>query len=169
MVGEIVWRHPAGPGPDDEWPTALAEAIARALVSCGDYDERDRDERRLLDHRHWWARELLWQAGGDGVLPLAVLDAVVRHPDASQSVLTSLASGDLETLLGSHADHYSAGLDERARTDATWREVLSGVCVGREVWERLPAALAAVVPEPPRDVASGSPRTTKAKRTSRRG
>jgi len=169
MVGELVWRHPAGPGPDDEWPTPLADAIARALVSCGDYDQRDRDERRLLDHRHWWARELLWLAGGDGALPLEVLDAVVHHPDASPGVLGSLASGDLETLLGSHADRYAAGLDERVRTDAAWREVLSGVCVDREVWDRLPAALSAVVPEPPRDVPSTPARTTRAKKTSRPG
>ncbi|WP_369132094.1 DUF6869 domain-containing protein [Modestobacter sp. I12A-02662] len=101
---------------------------------------------------HRWALDRVEDAVRDGDLPVDVLDAMVRDPDGDAEYLAHLAAGPLEDLLAHHTDAYADAFTERCAADPRWVEALGGVWLEAATWDRLPAALQRIVPEPCRRV-----------------
>lgn len=122
-------------------------------------------QERLARDAYSWA----WDAVETAVMEspseaIAMIDAVLRHPDAD---LLYVGAGPIENL---RSDRPSPQvLDEialRCRQDALWREAVSGAFVDDPV----PASVAPFVAHPrPASVASReAPATTTSRRTPRR-
>ena len=104
----------------------------------------EQSERGSPEHEaNWWAVEQIldWMLEGEGDrLWSFILETYKR--DLSDDVLAVLAAGPLEDLLAKCGPEYIDRVEELARKDPKFNEVLGGVwksSITDEVWQRVKA------------------------------
>ena len=148
-----------------QWSQAETARLVKSYYAYWIQSRPDGTVSREVNDQHWWAVERLQEAGLDGTLPMAVLDALLKAPGSDASWRSYVAAGPIEDLLKSHGESYGAPVAARCNADPLWAEAAAGVWLSRDQWEALPGTLQRLVPEPERQLSKA--RKTK-KRPSKR-
>lgn len=92
---------------------------------------------------NWWAIELVldWMLEGEGDRLWPFILETYKH-DLSEDIMAVLAAGPLEDLLAKCGPEYIDRVEELARKDPRFNELLGGVwrsTITDEIWQRLKA------------------------------
>lgn len=111
------------------------ESIARAWVAM---HHAPPDSEQYRDN--FWAYEQIDELREEDPEACWRIIQVILHLDSSDEILSNLAAGPVEDLLGSHGEKFIERIETAASEDASFRKLLAAVWennIPQEIWTRV--------------------------------